>query len=274
MSTNVLRTLKATSLQFRSLASSALRSNGDDARVNIRRLLGLVEASPLLRAEIQRAKLPAENVVDAWQKIREARDRLTFPDDPLEELGLLHAVLLELAKDNGEEFWQRCYCYADKHGLQECISEVLNDTVGRYTTHLRQVLELALLDSSDPAYDNRRVEVHVSGGTSQVNVAQDHGRVGAHQAVGVNAAAILERAQSLVQEANTLFQQTGAADALQLEEVTSAVVQAIQQQEPSRFTLQKARDHLETLAAATTVVSALAPHTHQLIALISKYLGA
>lgn len=273
MSSQSLRSLKATSLQFRGLASTALRSNGDDARVNIRRLLNFVGATPLLRAEIERAAVPRESVSDVWQKTRESRDRLAFPDDPLEELGLLHAVLVELARDNGEDFWHRCYLYAGKHGMQECVSEVFNDTVGRYTSHLRQVLELALLDSSDPAYDNRRVEVHVSGGTNQLNVAQDHGQIDAQQFARRDAAAVLESARVLLTEAATLFQRTGHTDAAKLEEVGTAVVQAMQQLKPSRFTLQAAKDHLETLANATTVISALGPHTQQLVALLSKYLA-
>src|SRR5687768_7154529 len=114
------RELKATSLQFRNLASTALRSNGDDARVNLRRLLAFVEGTPMLWAEIERAPKPVNDLTDVWKRTRESGDRLTFPDDQLEELGLLHALLRELARDNGEEFWHRCYMYANKHGLSEC----------------------------------------------------------------------------------------------------------------------------------------------------------
>jgi hypothetical protein len=228
----------------------------------------------LLKAEIERAPAPDPSIAEAWQKIREARDRLTFPDDPLEELGLLHAVLVELARENGEEFWHRCYSYAGKHGMQDSVNEVLNDTVGRYSGHLRQVLELALLDSSDPAYDNRRVEVHVSGGTNQLNVAQDHARIQAQLTAGAGAEAILDSARGLLTEAAALFKESDDTNVARLEEVVTAVVQAIQQPKPSRFTLQAAKDSLESLAAATTIVSTLAPHTHQLVALIAKYLGS
>jgi hypothetical protein len=120
------RELKGISLRFRNLASTALRSNGDDARVNIRRLLQFVESTPILRTEIENAPRPAD-VAELWEQTREARDRIAYPDDPVKELGLLHALLTDLALDNGEEFWHRCYMYAGKHDLTECITEVLND---------------------------------------------------------------------------------------------------------------------------------------------------
>ncbi len=269
-----LRELKATSLKLRSLASSALRSNGDDARVNLRRLLAFVLSTPILKEELAKAPKPPDNLAEIWNKTRESRhDRLAFPDDPLEELGLLHAILQELARDNGEEFWNRCYGYAGKHGISDCITEVLTDTAGRYTTHLRQTLELALLDSSDPAYDQRRVEVHVTGGTNQLNVAQDSARLEATQISGSDAVAILEAAQRLATEAEALHSRTGAVESANVEEIATAVVHAMQQRKPSRFTLQAAKERLETLAAGTTVVSAIAPHVHTLMGLIAKYLG-
>jgi len=270
---NALRALKATSLQFRSLASIALRSNGEDARVNLRRLLAFVESTPILREEVTRAPKPAVDAGELWKSTRESRNRLSFPDDALEELGLLDALLHQLAEDDSGDFWNQCYGYAGKHGVSECINEALSDTVGRYTTHLRQVLELALLDSSDPAYDNRRVEVHVSGGTNQLNVAQDNARVEATQVAGADAVSILEAAGQLATEAAAFHSRTSAIEAAQVAEIATAVVQAMRNAKPSRFTLQAAKERLETLAAGATVIGALAPHIHNLVALIATYLG-
>jgi hypothetical protein len=273
MNSQSSRALKSISLQFRTLASSALRSNSDDARVNIRRLLAFVDATPLLRAEIDRAPASEADFNDLWQNARGSRGRLSFPDDPLEELGLLHGVLTELARETKDEFFQRCYLYGGQTKIQECVTEALSDTVGRYSNHLRQTLELALLDSSDPAYESRRVEVHVSGGTNQVNLAQDQGRIHAQQVSGADAAAVIECARLLAREAAGLFEQTGNRNAEQVEEIATAVVQAMEQPKPSRFTLRKAMDELPNLSAAATLGVALAPQAARLVDLIAKFIG-
>lgn len=274
------RKLKQVSLEFRNLASRALRSNEEDARVNLRRLLAFVNDTPLLRAEIDRAPTPSGDVMEFWTNIREQRRRLEIPDDPLEELGLLHALLTEFAKPSKDRFWDIAFFYGGSSNYKECVAQVLHDTCGRYEGHLRGVIELALLNSDDVAYDSRRIEVRLSGGNNQVNVAQDSGRIDAHQAVGAELGEIARLANALALAAAEAAQNTGHAGATELEDVAVAVAQAVRSPHPNRFTLRAAKENLQLFAATANAVHALAPygatlasHAQQLAAIVGEFLS-
>jgi hypothetical protein len=135
-------------------------------------------------------------------------------------------------------------------------------------------MELALLDSADPAYDDRRVEVHVSGGTNQLNVAQDSSRIHASQVVGADAARIIDAAALLMAEARALHTQTSVSEGEQVAEIAAAVVDTMRQQKPNRFMLKSAKEQLEVLANGATVLSTLTPHIHTLVGLVGKYLAS
>jgi hypothetical protein len=260
MPTTKNRSLKQVSLQFRTLASRAVRSNSEDARVNLRRLLAFVDDTPLLRTEIDRAPTPAGDVMALWERTRSEHERLTYPDDPLEELGLLHALLTEFAQPRPEDFWSLCFFYDGMTHRKDCVKEVLHDVCGRYMDHLRGVIEAALLESDDPAYDSRRIEVHVSGGNNQLNVAQDRARIDARQTVGADAGEILRLARELAAAAAEAASTTGSEEAAELEEISTAVADALERPKPSRFTLRMAVERLELLATAIGSASTLAPY--------------
>lgn len=264
MPTTNSRDLKHVSLQFRTLASRALRSSNEAARVNLRRLLAFVDETPLLRVEIDRAPVPADDVTALWERTTEEQERLTYPDDALEELGLLHALLTEFAKPSSGDFWSLCLLYGGTTKMNDCIREVLRDVCGRYVDHLRVVIEAALLESDDPAYDRRRIEVHVSGGNNQLNVAHNKARIDARQTIGADVGEILRLSRELAAAAVEAASATGSGEAAELEEISTAVADALERPKPSRFTLRMAVERLELLATTISAVGTLAPYAAML----------
>jgi hypothetical protein len=237
------RELKKISLAFRDVASRALRSDSSEAPGNIRRLLKFVDQTSVLREEVDRAAQPGDNIEELWNKARESRrERLDLPEDPTDELGLLHQVLKFFAKsdEGGAEFWRLCYGYAGITQLKECVSEVMDDIVGKYVGHLNRVLELALLDSADPAYDPRRVSISISGGENQVNIANDQATLNAQANFGPAADEILQLARQL---------SVISADVPEIKEIASAVAKEVASPNPNKFTLAAARSALENIAS-------------------------
>jgi hypothetical protein len=239
------RELKRLSLEFRDAASGVLRADSEHARTNIRRLLGLVARSPLLAAEIGRSVAPADDPIPLFTTARDRHSRMGIPDDPLEELGQLHRVLEELGKEHKDDFWKLCYRYGGKTGPQDCVTEVLHDIAGRYTKHLSRVLEVALLESSDTAYDARRVEVTV-GDHSQVNFAQDSATIHATQTVHREAAEVIRLASELLAVARSV-------QSVEAEEVAAAVIEEVKKPKPRFFTLESAVTKLQLLATGGKV---------------------
>jgi hypothetical protein len=254
--TSQIRQLKMISLEFRDLASSVLRSDGEHARPNIRRLLAFVAKTPPLATEMKRSIPPKQNALKTLLVVREQGERLPVPDDPLEELGLLHAALEGLAGTESA-FWKECYGYGGKTGVKDCISEVLHDVAGRYTKHLGRVLEMALLDSSDPAYESRRIDVRV-GNHSQVNVAQDSATINANQRIRKKAASIKKVAEAL--------RKAGEAEGdAEVQELAEVVAEEVQKAKPRAFTLQGVVDKLKLIAAAGTAGREVARHAQSLL---------
>lgn len=255
------RELKKVSLEFRDLAGRVLKSDGDEARGNIRRLLRFVARTPLLHEEVRQAPKPSVSVADAWKAAQQTRnDRVDLPEDPQEELGFLHALLeLFVSEDSTpEEFWQMCYGYAGATGVRECVSEVLDDIAGKYVAHLNRVLEIALLDSGDPAYDARRVAISISGGANQVNVAQEMGRIDA-----IFSAPVEEEILQLVRDLQT-------ADG-EIAEVADAVERELTSEKPRRFTLKAARTTLQDIAASTSAVGDIGSKALRLAELLARF---
>jgi hypothetical protein len=265
------RELKRISLQFRNLASRALRSDDADARVNLRRLLAYVRETSLLAEEIARAPVPTIDVMELWNRTRNSGDKLELPDDPLEELGLLHALLTQFSKPSKEEFWTLCYRYGNVSGLKESLSEVLHDVCGKYEAHLRNVIEMALLDSNDPAYDSRRVDIHLSGGTNQVNVAQDGAQVHATQAVTAEVAEMIRLARE-VSSAVGRARQVGTPPELEeIGEAATAVAVELARPTPSRFTLRSAKEKLEILATSANALGTIGTQVHSLVTYLNDW---
>lgn len=264
------RALKKLSLAFRDTASRALRSNSDDASVNLRRLLTFVRQTPLLAEEVQRAPVPSVDAGTTWQQAQNAGNRLALPEDPLEELGVLHATI-EFLAGGEEDFWKVCFNYASVRGYGECVSEVLNDVVGKYVNHLNRVIELALLDSADPAYGpSRGVSIRVEGGNNQLNLAQDQGRVEATQHIGADVAALVAAARELA----AIADRADIPDHVRsdVRDVATVVAEEAARPAPSRFTLRKAKEHLELIAATVGAASTLGEKAQTLAGLLGPAL--
>lgn len=246
------RALKRTSLEFRDLASRLLRSDAEEARGNIRRLLRFVALTPHLAAEIERAPKPSIDLGSTWSDIQNSRnDRFPLPEDPLEELGVLHGLLLYLSQEEAgtRDFWQLCYGYAGATSLRECVSEVLHDIGGKYVDHLNRVLEIALLDSGNPAYEPRRVQISIAGGGNQLNIAHDNSTLNAQ----LNSGAQLDEIMALVDQ----LQHAPEANET-VHEVAAAVRKELTSGAPNKFTLKAARTALEDIAATATASSTIA----------------
>jgi hypothetical protein len=270
MTVDTNRTLKKLSLSFRDVAGRALRSNSEDARPNLRRLLAFVRQTPLLAAEVDRAPAPATPIATLWQTAQEAGQRLPLPEDAVEELGMLHAAVEFLATGE-EEFWNVCFNYGGDRGVEESVSLVLDEIVGTYTSHLRRVIEMALLDSADPAYGPARgINIRVEGGTSQVNVAHDQARIAAAQHVGADITAIVAAARELA--ALAARADLPADVRADVQEAAGVVAEEAVRPAPRRFTLRKAKEHLETLAAGLGAAGAVAEKARALGSLIGEWL--
>lgn len=257
------RTLKKLSLTFRDVAGRALRSDEHDAQGNLRRLLALVRQTPLLSEEVGRAPAPTESGAALWHAARESGERLELPEDPLEELGVLQQVVEHLSSTT-EEFWRECYGYAGERGVNEGVEEVLGDVVQNYVNHLNRVIEMALLDSNDPAYGPARgISIRVEGGTNQLNLAQDEARIDASQQVGDGATAVVAAARELAQLADAAELPVTLRD--DLKEVAVAVAEEAARPTPNRFTLRKAKESLETLAAGVGAAGTIGTKIHQLV---------
>lgn len=268
------RELKRISLQFRNLVSRALRSDEEDARVNLRRLLALVRSTPLLWSAISSAPAPTFDVMERWTHAQNAGEKLPMPDDPMEELGVVHAVLEELAKPSEKDFWHLCYRYGNAHELKDCVEKVLHDIVGRYDSHLRGVIEMALLDTNDAAYDTRRVDIHVLGGTNQVNLAQSGSQISAAQHVSTDTATALRLARAIVAQAAQLPTAERSPDVPELVEVAEAAAEELQRPTPRKFSLGAVKERLETLAAGSNAIGTLASNAQALADTIGKLLRA
>ncbi len=265
------RKLKGISLQFRNIASRALQSNNEDARVNIRRLLKFVSETPLLRQEIDKAPAPS-NLDEIWGEEAQ-RDRITYPDEPDEELGLLHAILIQLSKPDTREFWAICYGYGGVRHMHDCIPIVLEDTVGKYSDHLRQVIEMALLHSEDPAYDHRDVSVTITGGTNQVNLSQDNSSMNAQQSLSSGAPEILKAVQEITSSMMNIEVSGIKNETLEeLRKTLDTIEEEVRRVQPRSSVIRSAKEKLELLTASVSAVKSMAPLLQGLIAHMGGYL--
>ncbi len=266
------RTLKRLSLEFRDIASNALRSNDADARRNLRRLLPYVENQDLLRTTIASSGGPVQDVGQAWSRAIEHGEHYPYPESELEELGHLHALIKFLSTDSGQDFWQVCYGYGGVRSgsTEEAVSSVLHEVVGRYVNSLNRVIELALLDSSDTHYGPaRQIQVTVSGGAPQVNIAQDHGSVKAIAQAGSTLQDLTLAAQQLMSALSTQAGQESTEAA----EAARAIKGEAGSRSPNRFTMKAAVERLDLYAKAATAATQVAPYLRKVIDLVQRYLS-
>lgn len=273
------RALKAVSLEFRDVSSRALRSDEESAQGNLRRLLAFVRRTPLLADAVAAVPPPAEPIEAQWARIRDhggpqATGRLPLPEDPAEELGLLHAAVDFLA---GAPHTMRGLAlgYGGNFKTSEAVEDLLDHVVGTYVASLNRVIELALLDANDPAYGPARgLSITVSGGTNQFAVAQDTARVEATQQIdqrtGTDAAALLAQLADAVGAFRTAAEGAGVDPAVRTDalELADAVEVEVQRPAPSRYTLRRAREHLGDLAAGGKSIGELAAQAGPLAALL------
>ena len=210
-----------------------------------------------------------------WEAVRERGERLPIPDDPLEELGLLHGAITALA-EHEQPFAALCYMYGRVQGFEESVAEVLHDVAGRYVSHLNRVIEIALLDSNDPAYGPaRRIDIRVDGGTNQWNLAQDGSRIDATQHVSDDALAIIRAAEQLARAAMSSHDDGDAGiDREEVREIAATIIAEMQSGSPKRFTLKAASERLTQVAAVSTAASAIITHAGTLVTLLHGWLAA
>ena len=268
--------LKKLSLRLRDLGSRLLRSDGDSAKDNIRRLQRFVIGTPLLHDAVTAAPAPAGDLLVLWQTVQNAGNRLPLPESAEEELGLLHAMLAALA-NNPEEFWKLCYNYAGEEGINEPVDQVLHDLGGKYVGHLRQIIEFAMLDSGDPALGAARaIHVQLHGGEGhQVNVAADSGQIHALQVRNAGGLELLAAARELTRVAAEMIQRgESVVVAEEARELAGSVAEEVQRPAPRRFTLASLGARLKQIAELRESLASLAPHAAQLAGLIDRVVAA
>jgi hypothetical protein len=274
------RDLKKLSVEFRSIAGATLRSDDAQALRNLRRLVDFVERTPLLSAVVLPPSVSAEDVTQRFEQAKARRGRhIDMPDDPIEEVRLRHTLLNLLANSGEPSFWKLTYGYgnaASKRNINDHVEAAMHELVGPYVTHLNGVVELALLDSADPAYGPARsVNIEVSGHGNQFNVAKDQASLEATQQIGATGREIVQLATALMAQA-----ELARADGVDPEactdvmEVAEAVAAEMKKERPSRFTLKSAVEKLELLASGTSTLATLARYAAPLLELLRARLAA
>jgi hypothetical protein len=199
-----------------------------------------------------------------------------MPDNPAEELGMLHAVLQYLGRETPKHFWDDCYRYAGETSVKPAIAAVLNDIGGRYVNQLNQVIEFALLEATKDADQARGIGLHISGGTAQVNVANDAASIHAQQVVHEGTPEILRLVQDLIEAAR------GAGPDVQADvaEVAEIIQDEVKRPKPRRLTLQGAIHRLTQFAALAnaskeiaSVAAKLLPHLQHLLAGVAQHVS-
>lgn len=270
------RELKKISVQFRGIASATLKSSDADAKRNLRRLLRFVEEAPLLAAAVS-PSVPLEEAQRLFDEAKQQRGSMDFPDDPREEVRLLHAVLSALAAAPEQSFWRLTYGYGratSSRKIDDHVHAAMHELVGPYVHHLNGVIEMALLDSNDPAYGPaRHLTIQFTGNSNQVSVAQDQATVHAAQQVGASGRDIVELAQALARAAEAAAAAGEDAEGCSVvKEAAEAAAQELQREQPSRFTLKSVVKTLEWCSRGVGAITTLGPQAAALAEAISGWL--
>src|SRR5690606_27086443 len=143
--------------------SDAARTHLDHLQVKLRHLLSFVDETPLLHEAIAAAPRPHISAGDALAACRGyGRERIEPPTERREELGFFHDMLVEMVRMDHRDLEQLVFVYGQSSNIRESVSNLMEDTLLRYATHLRQVISAALLRAPGTLPSNQNVQITTS----------------------------------------------------------------------------------------------------------------
>jgi hypothetical protein len=256
--------LRMISGDLRAKASRALRSPSDTAPVNVQRLLDYVRATPILFEMVDSVPSPELDPIQAVRDAGNKYESLKPPIDEEEELGFLHALLEGIASLD-EELWRVAYGYAGKRGIRDSSEALLNDVIPTYVRYLNRRLERAILEH--PQEGGPGVAVHISGGTSQLNIAQGRSRVVARQEVGETLGGLIDSAKEFLAEVDAQIKVGPRTDELEgIKEIGEALLDELSRQQPRKQLLQVLHERLVLLSGSLVAADTITDKATALLA--------
>lgn len=269
--------LKLVSQQFRDLVSDAARAHLDHLQVKLRHLLAFVDETPLLREAVENAPRNGASATEVLASCRGyGRDRIEPPAERRHELGFFHDILAAMVGMDHRELEQTVLMYGHASNIRQSVAELMEDTLLRYATHLRQVISAALLRAPGTLPSNQQVQITtVDGGLAQVVVHQGTGDIHAAQTATQEVAAIERAAAALLQalDRTPIEVATGPA-AAEIREIAVTAPAEVRRGSPSAWSLKAMAARLHALGTTSEAANHVKEFVTPLVTALRAYLRA
>lgn len=195
--------LKALSLSFRSTASRFLKGSCQDAIDNLRRLLEVMDGTPLLAEFIEKNQAGPYDMAEITAK-RTWRSRYPVPTSSREEVAFTYQLLKYILSnaDSRQDIYHYVHGY---HGsgssIERDFEAFSHSVVLPFINHMIRYLEGLMEDIRKP--DQGKVTVNNFGSMGQVNVSQDSSTMAATNNQSGTTNVIQETGTRLLRELET-----------------------------------------------------------------------
>lgn len=160
--------------------------------------------------------------------------------------------------------WRLTYGYAGKRGVGDGLEQLLHDSVQPYLSILTRELESQILARNETS--SQGVEVRISGGQSQVNIAQSGGRVVAKQEVKPEVDEVLRATDALRSVIGTVDESAPDQEQqLALAELADGVADEVTRDAPRKQFLQMLHDRLVLVSGSLVAAEKVGEKTMVLI---------